>query len=112
MSVNAAGEAESGPLRHQFDRLMKPAFSGSSISSDGGLLLHRVLEDALGLTHKAAGCLIDPTASQRLNDRCRFGKALRRCRSSTRAGFGDLQQSRGITRLVLVDTDLTRRKAR
>ena len=38
------GEAESAPLRLQFDPSVKLAFRGSSISSDGGLLLHRELD--------------------------------------------------------------------
>ena len=43
-------EAQSALLQLQFDRSVKVAFRGSSISSDGGLLLHRELDDALGLT--------------------------------------------------------------
>ncbi|MBX2854200.1 MAG: transposase [Rhodobacteraceae bacterium] len=54
MAAAATGEAESGPLRFQFDRLVKLTFQGSSISSDGGLLLHRELDDVLGLTDLAA----------------------------------------------------------
>ena len=71
MAVNATGEAESVPLRLQFDRSVKLAFCGSSISSDGGLLLHRELDDALGLTGMAADLLADPRTGK--NGRQRRG---------------------------------------
>ena len=60
MAAAATGEAEAGPLRFQFDRLVKLAFQGSLISSDGGLLLHRELDDVLGLTDLAADLIADP----------------------------------------------------
>ena len=47
-------------MRIQFDRTVNLAFCGSSISSDGGLLLHRELDDALALTDMAARLLADP----------------------------------------------------
>jgi hypothetical protein len=59
-AANATGEAQTGPLRLQFDRTVKLAFAVPSISSDGGLLLHRELDDALGLTDLGAGRFADP----------------------------------------------------
>lgn len=58
--ADAAGEARSHPLRLRFDRSVKLAFRGSSIGSDGGLILHRQLDDAFGLTDRAAGLPTDP----------------------------------------------------
>ena len=44
------GEAKLEPLRVYFDRRLKLEFHGSDISSDGGLVPYRELDDALGLT--------------------------------------------------------------
>ena len=46
MATDATGVAETGPLRLEFDRSVKVEFCGSAISSDGGLLLHRELDEA------------------------------------------------------------------
>ena len=73
--MDAAGEETTGPLRLQFDRSIKLAFCGSSISSDGGLLLHRELDDALGLTDMAAGLIGDPRTGK--NGRHRLASFLR-----------------------------------
>ena len=54
MATSLAGEDGSVPLRLLFDRSVKLAFRGSAISSNGGLLLHRELDDAPGLTDLAA----------------------------------------------------------
>ena len=74
-AANATGEADMGPLRLQFDRSVKFAFQGSSISSDGGLFLHRELDDALGLTDAAASLIGDPREGR--NGRNRFAGLLR-----------------------------------
>ena len=59
MAANATGEAELGPLRMQFDRSVKVEFRGAAIGSDGGLLLYRELDDALGLSDMAASQIAD-----------------------------------------------------
>ena len=89
--MNATGEAESVPLRLQFDRSVKLAFCGSSISSDGGLLLHRELDDALGLTGMAADLLADPRTGK--NGRHHLAALLRQSIFSRLAGYEDVNDA-------------------
>jgi len=91
LAANATGEAESGPLRLQFDPSVKLAFQGSSISSDGGLLLHRELDDALGLTDMAAGLIGDPRTGK--NGRHRLAGFLRQSVFSRLAGYEDVNDA-------------------
>jgi hypothetical protein len=90
-AANATGEAHTGPLRLQFDRSVKLAFRGSSISSNGGLLLHRELDDALSLTDTAAGLIADPRIGT--NGRHRLASLLRQSTFSRLAGYEDVNDA-------------------
>ena len=96
MAANATGEAKTGPLRFEFDRSVKLAFHGSAISSDGGLLLHRELDDTLGLTDMAAALFADPRTGR--NGRHRLISLLRQSVFSRLAGYEDVNDAERLCR--------------
>jgi hypothetical protein len=53
------GESKKRALRVAFDKSVKLEFHGAKISSDAGLMLHRELDEVLGLTEQAEEVLDD-----------------------------------------------------
>ena len=90
-AANATGKAKAGPLSPQFERSVKLAFRSSSISSDGGLLLHREQDDALGLMDLAVGLIGAPRTGR--NGRHRLAASLRQSIFSRRARYEDVNDA-------------------
>jgi hypothetical protein len=68
-----AGEGQSEGGRFGFDRRVRIEFHGSRISSDGGLLLFRELDDVLGLHELMGDHLVDTrTGHNRLQSMVAF----------------------------------------
>jgi hypothetical protein len=96
LAAYATGEAESGCLRLQFDRSVKVEFRGAAISSDGGLLFHRELDDALGLTDMAAALIADTRTGR--NGCHRLAGLLRQSIFSRLAGYEDVNDAERLRR--------------
>jgi hypothetical protein len=47
-------------------RRIEARFDGTHLSSDGGLLVLREVEQRLGLARRLAGCIVDPRAPERV----------------------------------------------
>src|SRR3954466_7969281 len=66
--ADATGETNEA-LRVAFDRRVKLEFHGARITSDGGLLAYRELDDALGLTATAASVLAEGRRGRNIRHR-------------------------------------------
>jgi hypothetical protein len=89
--ADPAGEADRGALRLNFDRRLMLRFRGSVITSDGGLLAYRELDDALALTETGANTLADARTGK--NGRHRLAGLLRQSVFGRLAGYEDVNDA-------------------
>ncbi len=89
--ADPTGEAKSAALRLDFDRRLILRFCGSVITSDGGLLAYRELDDAVGLTDTGADTLADARTGK--NGRHLLGGLLRQSVFGRLAGYEDVNDA-------------------
>jgi hypothetical protein len=92
----ATGEAKEPPLSPIFDRRIKLEFHGARITSDGGLLAYRELDDALGLTDIAITQLLDGRRGR--NTRHKLGGLFRQSVFGRLAGYEDVNDAERLAR--------------
>src|ERR687890_496284 len=89
--ADATGEAKAPPLRVAFDRRLKLEFHGARITSDGGLLAYRELDDALDLTTTGMSALAESRRGK--NTRHRLLGLLRQAIYGRLAGYEDVNDA-------------------
>jgi Transposase DDE domain group 1 len=89
--ADATGEAKAPPLRVAFDRRFKLEFHGTRITSDGGLLAYRELDDALDLTTTGMSALAEGRRGR--NTRHRLLGLLRQAIYGRLAGYEDVNDA-------------------
>ena len=85
------GDSQNDCLRVDFDRQIKLEFRGTTVTSDGGLLAYRELDDALGLTSTAGSSLHDTRTGQ--NRQHSLTALLRQSIYSRLAGYEDVNDA-------------------
>jgi hypothetical protein len=90
------GEATAEPLRVDFDRRIKLEFHGARITSDGGLLAYRELDDAFGLTEIAITKLLEGRRGK--NARHTLGGLFRQSVFGRLAGYEDVNDAERLAR--------------
>jgi Transposase DDE domain group 1 len=93
--ADATGERQK-PLRVAFDRRIKLEFNGARITSDGGLLAYRELDDALGLTAMAISALSEGRRGR--NIRHHLPGLLRQAVYGRLAGYEDVNDAERLAR--------------
>ena len=93
---HATGEAKELPLRPTFDRRIKLEFHGARITTDGGLLAYRELDDILGLAEIAITKLLDGRRGK--NVRHQLGGLFRQSVFGRLAGYEDVNDAERLAR--------------
>src|SRR4051812_27775492 len=94
--ADATGEAKEPPLRVTFDRRIKLEFHGARITSDGGLLAYRELDDVFDLTAMAASTLGEGRRGK--NIRHQLLGLLRQAVYGRLAGYEDVNDAERLAR--------------
>jgi hypothetical protein len=93
--ADVTGETKE-PLRVAFDRRIKLEFHGAKITSDGGLLAYRELDDALDLTTMGVSALAEGRRGK--NTRNRLLGLLRQAVYGRLAGYEDVNDAERLAR--------------
>src|SRR5712675_3008252 len=94
--ADPTGKADRDALRLDFDRRLMLQFRGSVITSDGGLLAYRELDDTLGLTDTGADALADARTGK--NGRHLLVGLLRQSVFGRLAGYEDVNDANRVCR--------------
>lgn len=85
------GENQIQPLQLSFNRFLRVDFQGSRVTSDGGLLLVRKLDESLGLTGLIQNHLVDSRTGR--NTQFPLADLFRQSAYSRLAGYEDLNDA-------------------
>src|SRR3954453_3848500 len=94
--ADATSEAKEPPLGVTFDRRIKLEFHGARITSDGGLLAYRELDDVFGLTAMGASALGEGHRGR--NIRHHLPGLLRQAVYGRLAGYEDVNDAERLAR--------------
>ena len=89
------GESQKQAFQLSFNRFLRVAFQGSLVTSNGGLILVRELDERLGFGKLAEQHLTDPRAN---NARLSFADLLRQSVYSRLAGYEDVNDAEQLSR--------------
>src|SRR3989441_6528685 len=92
--IHPVGEKQTKPFQFSFNGFLKVAFQGSRVTSDGGLILVRELDEHLGLSQLIERYLSDPRGT---NTRLPLADLLRQSVYSRLAGYEDVNDAERVS---------------